>query len=60
MCIYVNMCKLNMCIYVKMCIYVNMCMLICISRIYLKVINPGQVPLTEPYFNLQQVTYIKT
>lgn len=23
----------------------------------LKIINPDQVPLTEPYFNLQQVTW---
>lgn len=30
------------------------------GRIYLKIINPGQVPLTEPYFNLQQVTYNRT
>lgn len=28
--------------------------------IYLKVINPDQVPLTEPYFNLQQVTCKQT
>ena len=30
------------------------------SRIYLKIIKPDQVPLTEPYFNLQQVTCKQT